>query len=70
MMSKLSDHYPVGMHPCDENVLAGLCGENCPLLESEEYMRFREECYPYQTYLGVKNKSDMSAIKHLEVEVG
>ena len=67
-MSKLSDHYPVGMSKCDSLGLAGNCGENCPLLESEEYIRYEEECYPYKEYLIVKNKRHMSSIKYLEIQ--
>lgn len=67
-MSKLSDNYPVGMSDCDRIGLDGNCNENCPLLESEEKVRFREECYSYGEYLVIKNKSDMSAIKHLGIE--
>jgi hypothetical protein len=67
-MSKLSDNYPISMSKCDSLGLGGQCGENCPLLESEEYVRFEEECYPYLKYLIVENKSHMSAVKHLEIE--
>lgn len=64
----ISDNYPVSMSECDRNGLMGLCGEECPALESEEYVRFEGECYPYHEYLIVKNRSHMSAIKHLVVE--
>ena len=67
-LSLLANNYPVGMHECDNNGLMGRCGEKCPLLEKEEYVRFEEECYPYNEYLVVKNKSHMSAVKHLEIE--
>jgi hypothetical protein len=67
-MSKMSDHYPVGMSKCDSFGLGGQCGEDCPLLASEEYVRFEEECYPYREYMVVKNKHSMSAVKHLVVD--
>ena len=66
-MSKLSDNYPVGVSKCDSLGLSGNCGEHCPLLESEEYVRFQEECYPFVEYLVIKNKSYMSAVKHLVI---
>lgn len=67
-MSKLSDNYPVGMSECDRLGLNGQCNEDCPRLASEEMIRFREECYTYSEYLKVKNRSDMSAVRHLMVE--
>lgn len=67
-MGNLMDNYPVGMHECDRLGLNGYCNEDCPRLASEEMVRFREECYPYGEYLVIKNKSDMSAVKHLEVQ--
>lgn len=62
------DNYPVGMSQCDHNGIMGLCGENCPALESGDYVRFEDECYPYEKYLVIKNTRHMSAFKHLVVD--
>jgi hypothetical protein len=63
----IADYYPVGMCDCDRIVLDGDCNENCPLLKSEEKIRFEDECYDYEEYLIMMNKRNMSAIKHLEI---
>ena len=66
-MSKMSDHYPVGMDGCTREGLNGNCGEKCPLLENEERIRFRDECYTPSEYWALKRKVEMASIKYLEV---
>lgn len=56
----MADNYPPGMSECDSNGINGNCGENCPVYEMGDCFLDIEE----RTY---KNKSNISAIKFLEV---
>ena len=73
-MGNISDNYPVGMCDCDRIGLNGQCNEDCPLLKSEEMIRYDEECYSWHDYSVLKEKelirnrsSNMSSIKFLEI---